>query len=206
MSKLLKNISDYYTDKLRIHGATPKGVDWNTVEQQQLRFAKLLQVTEEGNKGSLLDYGCGYGATYPYVLEKYPSLQFSGFDISEPMIAKALEIHGSDKCDWFHKIEAGRSWDYTIASGIFNVKMEHDSQEWEQYILDTLAHIDSISSKGFAVNMLTSYSDAEYQRNDLYYASPAFFFDHCKRHFSRFVTLLHDYPLYEFTIVVRKDL
>jgi hypothetical protein len=30
------------------------------------------------------------------------------------------------------------------------------------------------------------------------------FFDHCKRNFSRQVALLHDYGLWEFTILVRK--
>jgi hypothetical protein len=40
-------------------------------------------------------------------------------------------------------------------------------------------------------------------RADLYYADPLFFFEHCRQRFSRRVALLHDYPLYEFTILVR---
>jgi len=39
----------------------------------------------------------------------------------------------------------------------------------------------------------------------LYYADPIFLFEHCRRTFSRFVSLIHDYPLYEFTILVRKE-
>ena len=35
-------------------------------------------------------------------------------------------------------------------------------------------------------------------------ADPLEAFDRCKRTYSRFVTLLHDYPLYEFTIIVRR--
>jgi hypothetical protein len=42
-------------------------------------------------------------------------------------------------------------------------------------------------------------------RDDLYYADPRVIFDHCKRSFSRWVALLHDYGLYEFTIIVRRD-
>jgi hypothetical protein len=42
-------------------------------------------------------------------------------------------------------------------------------------------------------------------RPDLYYADPRAIFDHCKRTFSRWVALLHDYGLYEFTILVRKE-
>jgi hypothetical protein len=62
------------------------------------------------------------------------------------------------------------------------------------------------SSRGFAFNMLTSYSDPERCRNDLYYGDPAYFFDLCKRNFARNVAVLHDYGLWEWTILVRKEL
>ena len=40
-------------------------------------------------------------------------------------------------------------------------------------------------------------------RPDLFYADPCWLFDQCKRRHSRDVALLHDYGLYEFTILVR---
>jgi len=98
-----------------------------------------------------------------------------------------------------------RTYDYIIASGIFNVRQDILNKEWEQYISDTLTVINDRSSKGFAFNMLTSYSDKEFMRDYLYYANPSFYFDHCKRNFSKHVALLHDYPLYEFTIMVKKS-
>ena len=72
-------------------------------------------------------------------------------------------------------------------------------------MLRTLEKIDALSRKGFAFNVLTKYSDREFMRDDLYYADPIFLFEHCRRKFSRFVSLIHDYPLYEFTILVRKE-
>ncbi len=57
---------------------------------------------------------------------------------------------------------------------------------------------------GFAFNALTSYSDIEFRRDDLYYADPLFWFDYCKTNISKYVALLHDYPEYDFTIIVRK--
>ena len=51
---------------------------------------------------------------------------------------------------------------------------------------------------------VTSYSDPEFMRPDLYYADPRFLFDYCKRKLSRHVALLHDYGLYEFTVLVRQ--
>jgi hypothetical protein len=51
---------------------------------------------------------------------------------------------------------------------------------------------------------LTSYSDEDKMRAHLYYTDPTWAFDLCKRRYSRHVALLHDYGLYEFTILVRK--
>jgi hypothetical protein len=52
--------------------------------------------------------------------------------------------------------------------------------------------------------VLTKYSDKEYMKEYLYYADPLYLFDYCKKHFSKNVALLHDYNLYEFSIIVRK--
>ena len=96
--------------------------------------------------------------------------------------------------------------DYSVASGIFSVKMEHNESEWLSYILATLEQMNEKSIRGFSFNMLTKYSDKEYMKDNLYYADPLFIFDYCKRNFSKQVALLHDYGLYEFTILVKKDI
>src|SRR5262249_49746125 len=100
--------------------------------------------------------------------------------------------------------EAVAEADYTFASGVFNVKQEHSATQWQEYILSTLSDVDRVSGKGFAFNMLSSYSDRGRQRSDLFFAEHGFYFDFCKRQFSKRVALLHDYPLFEFTIAVRK--
>jgi len=68
----------------------------------------------------------------------------------------------------------------------------------------TLDVLDRTSRSGFAFNCLTSYSDADKMRDYFYYADPLELFDYCKRRYSRHVALLHDYGLYEFTILVRR--
>jgi hypothetical protein len=65
--------------------------------------------------------------------------------------------------------------------------------------------MDRAACKGFAFNCLTTYSDPERLRDDLYYGDPCYYFDLCKRLYSRHVALLHDYGLWEFTIIVRKS-
>ena len=122
------------------------------------------------------------------------------------MTARAEELHPhSSEIEFVNQQPQLREADYTIASGIFNVKLNTSTEDWRQYMLDVLDTMNSLSRRGFAFNALTSYSDKEFMRPDLYYADPLFFFDHCKTKFSKFVTLLHDYPLFEFTMLVRKD-
>jgi SAM-dependent methyltransferase len=200
---LLENVEQYYSAKVEAHGATPIGVDWNSEESQRLRFAKLLQVCGDREPFSLLDYGCGYGALAGYLDERGISNEYIGFDISERMIGEARRLYGDAPGRTFHSKEADLPLvDYTVASGIFNVKLQASDDEWHAYAVDVVDRIAKLSRRGFAFNVLTLYSDPERRRPDLHYADPLYWFDHCKRTISSRVALLHDYPLYEFTILV----
>jgi hypothetical protein len=84
--------------------------------------------------------------------------------------------------------------------------LTRSGSEWRDHVEATLDVMDRTSRRGFSFNCLTTYSDAEKMREDLYYADPCDLFDCCKRRYSRHVALLHDYGLYEFTILVRKEL
>lgn len=203
--KILERVERYYSQKVSAHGATAQGADWNSVESQRLRFYELLKVCERTRAFSLNDYGCGYGALADYMTEKGLVFQYCGFDISEIMIAAARELHaGANNLQFFTDQSLLNSADYTVASGVFNVKLETSNEEWLDYVLQTLDCMNEVSERGLAFNALTKYSDREFMRGDLFYADPLFLFDYCKQKYSRFVSLVHDYPLYEFTILVRK--
>jgi len=204
--RILGKVGRYYSGKLEVHGATARGVDWNSTESQQLRFEQLLKICDGVMSFSINDYGCGYGALADHLLQGGHSFLYCGFDISSQMIAKARELHSAMSQATFVNEESSLTpADYTVASGIFNVKLQASATEWEKYILHILEALDRLSGKGFAFNALTRYSDPEFMRADLYYADPMFLFDYCKTKFSRFVSLIHDYPLYEFTMLVRKE-
>ena len=171
-----------------------------------MRFRQLLKLVDRSAPFAINDFGCGYGALAEHLRNEGGAFEYCGFDISAEMISKAEAAHRKASGITFVNSEAGLPVaDYTVASGIFNVKLDTPPSEWERYILATLATINKLSKKGFAFNVLTKYSDTEFMRSNLYYADPLFYFDYCKAKFSRLVALLHDYPLYEFTIIVRKD-
>lgn len=198
-------MSDYYTQKLHTAGPSPQGVDWNSTESQELRFAQLLKLCARSEPFSLLDYGCGYGALFDFTHRReYPLQRFQGYDIAPEMIRTAAELHtDAANCQFTANEQELLPADYVVASGIFNVRQEVSNEEWWSYTCDTLAKLARLSQRGFAFNMLTSYSDAEKMRPQLFYPNPCHVFDYCKRNFSKWVALLHDYGLYEFTIHVR---
>lgn len=202
---LLESVERYYSAKLSRHGATPAGVDWRDAASQALRFRRLLEIVEPGAERSINDYGCGYGALALHLEDAGLDLEYRGFDISPAMIAKARELVSSPRCSFVESEAQLGPADYTVASGVFNVRLDWPGGEWKDYVLTTLDRLHALSTRGFAFNMLTSYSDPDRMRSDLYYGDPAFFFDHCAQRFSRHTSLLHDYDLYEFTILVRRE-
>jgi SAM-dependent methyltransferase len=202
---ILGRVERYYSGRFLEHGATARGVDWNSPDSQELRFQQLLKVCE-GVTGrfSVNDYGCGYGALVRYLERRDLEFTYRGFDISEPMLEHARQAYERPPDVTFVRREADLELaDHTVASGIFNVKLDVPEAEWHDYVLRTLDTLAEVSRRGFAFNMLTSYSEAEKMRPDLYYGDPKELFDRCMTRYSRHVALLHDYGLWEFTMIVR---
>jgi SAM-dependent methyltransferase len=206
-SGILTTVARYYSDRLREFGATARGVDWRSEESQALRFRYLLHLLDDAETGdpvTLNDYGCGYGGLVDYLANCPRAVRYRGFDISEPMI-EAARCRYTDVpwCAFVADAAALQPAEYTVASGIFNVKLDHPVEEWRNYVLETLDTLHALSTRGFAFNVLSTSSDPEKRRPDLFYADPLEMFAHCQQRFSRRVALLHDAPLYEFTIIVR---
>jgi len=196
-------VIDYYDKKIKEYGPTSKGVDWNGKESQYLRFNILSNIFEKKNDFSLLDYGCGYGEFLNFLdKNNYKNISYTGFDLSDEMITVAQSKFTNNY--FTNKIPQNLIYDYVILSGTLHIKLENSEDKWKQHIIKTLNSLNQISKKGFAFNLLTSYSNREYMKNHLYYASPEEIFKYCKLNFSNNVLLDHSYDLYEFTIFVKK--
>jgi len=122
---ILSQTKQYYDKKLGAYGPTPKGVDWNSAASQELRFEQLLKVCDTSNPSTLNDYGCGYGALVAYMTERDYRFEYNGFDLSAQMIdAARKEYDDFGHCRFFSDEGSLGVADYTIASGIFNVKLQ----------------------------------------------------------------------------------
>ncbi len=208
MEQALDKVAKHYTETLRKHGTVPLSVGWKDEASQRLRFEKLVQVmsTKKGIKQRICcnDFGCGYGAMFHYLntLDSVVLEHYYGYDISEEMIVAARKAIADQKAEFICAPRVTQEADYSFVSGTFNVKMEASDELWCEYMKNTLLDMSKLSRFGLAFNALTTYVD--WKEEYLYYADPFEFFDFCKRNISRYVSLLHDYPLFEWTILVRK--
>jgi cyclopropane fatty-acyl-phospholipid synthase-like methyltransferase len=198
-------LKGFYARNLEAHGAGAQGVGWKNEQAQIVRFDQLQKLLPAAGRFSVNDLGCGTGAFADYLARHYQNFKYVGYDMLEEMIALSKSSLKGGNTE-FLKIEKASDMqvaDFSVASGIFNVRYGMDDQRWHQYILDTIHVLHNKSSKGFAFNALTTYSDKEFMKPELFYSDPLALFDYCKKNFSKNVALLHDYYQYDFTIIVR---
>tara|TARA_Y100000816_G_C26066040_1_gene560270 strand:+ start:743 stop:1375 length:633 start_codon:yes stop_codon:yes gene_type:complete len=205
--KTLKKISELYSDNLSEHGSSSKAVGWPNEKDQILRFEVLNKViSKKDKKISINDFGCGFGSHLIHLVNSgYRIDCYNGYDISKNMLVEAKKIIPKNytTVNLINDSEITTLADYTFVSGTFNVRFEMDDKAWKNFIETKLIQIDKFSKKGFSFNLLSTYVD--WKNSKLFYGDPKYWFDFCKNNFSRFVSLIHDYPLYEWTITVKKN-
>ena len=201
----LDKIEKLYSDNIKAYGIDSRAVGWNSSESQILRFEKLLKIIKaKDDSFTINELGCGYGELFKF-LEKsdFNLSQFKGYDISEPMLEKCKEYIGkTSKLQLYNSSKLKTVADYTITSGIFNTPFDNKVIDWEAYIKKTIIEMYAFSNKGIAFNFLTTAVD--FRNENLFYQDPSKMLSFCLKKFGKNVTVLHDYELFEFTVLVFK--
>jgi SAM-dependent methyltransferase len=201
---IFEHNDQYYSQRIRQHGATPAGVDWNGATSQNLRFEQFHQLWRKERSFSLNDLGCGYAALYGYLRQRHFNLDYYGIDLSAEMIEAARKRYGEPKgFNLVHGRQPSVKADYTVASGLFNTRGDIDSAAWYEYMLATVRMMASFSTRGFAFNVLSLHSDEEKRQPHLFYADPAALVSFCWQNGWRKLHLAQDSGLWEFTLSVR---
>ncbi len=207
VERALDSVKALYTGNLAEHGLDSKAVGWPDGDSHLLRFRKLAHVLAADPPDEPIevnDWGCGYGAMFGFLdgLAGVEVGAYRGYDISAEMIAAAREAVEDPRAEFVEGASIDRDADYTFVSGTFNVRSEATDEAWAGFVKERLREIDGRSRRGFAFNLLTTHVD--WRKDDLFYADPLEFFEFCRSELSPRVALLHDYPLYEWTICVLK--
>jgi SAM-dependent methyltransferase len=202
--QLHASVEAYYTRKVMKFGATPLGVDWPSTPSLELRLVQLLKVCDVAAPMSLNDLGCGYAAALDLIERRWPAnrVDYLGVDLSAEMIANARRRWQHRRATSFvvgH--ECGRIADYSIASGVFNVKLDHSPAHWAAHVQATLLELHRSSGKGFAVNfMLPAAAEAT---PELYGSAPGPWVAYCETVLGRSVELVQGYGMPEFSLLAR---
>ena len=210
LNQLFGQVGQYYSKKITTYGPTPFGVDWSCVPTQEMRFVQLLKICAFSggtNRAiSLNDIGCGYGALLAFLDKRHrkKKIDYLGVDISPAMIAQARLRWKARAVTSFQVGSSGfRVADYSVASGIFNVKLTQPTAMWEKMIGYILSEMHTTSQRGFSVNFLTPMPDGTSHIPELYCAPPDVWCSYCQQTLGAQVEVVTGYGLREYTLLVR---
>lgn len=203
---LLEKVAQFYDQAIVRYGAVSQGVNWKDPREQELRFAYLAEIlNDERAPISVADIGCGYGALFDYLAgHGHKVREYVGYDVAPAMVESArARLAGRPEASFVQGAALDRDVDYAFASGTFNVKLGQDDLAWRKLVERTLENMNARTHRGFAFNVMTDRVD--WRDEALFYANASEFLDLCLKKFSRHVRLLHDMPLYEWTMLVFKQ-
>ena len=188
-----------YSTLLKKYGDCFRALNWGTAESQRARFEVLFDIgIQSGDR--ILDVGCGLADFYAWLLERLPSVNYEGIDITPNMVQAAKkrfpDIIISNKNIFDPDLKAN-SFDYLIASGIFFLRKEVPMK----YMESIVSEMFDKSIKGIAFNSLSAWASEKTQGE--FYADPYEVVEFCKK-LSPNIVLRHEYHPADFTVYVYK--
>lgn len=188
-----------YEGRFAEMGRDVRSLGWKSVEDQLLRFQVLADI-DDLNGRSVCDVGCGFGDLLPYLRRRFGAVHYEGVDITPSFVEKASELHPgvTFHCLDITKDALERRFDYFLLSGALNFRVP-DNEAWTRAMLRTMW---DLSDRGVAVNFLTSYVNFERPQN--YHHQPGEVLAWA-RELTRWATIRHDYPLWEFTLFMYRE-
>jgi SAM-dependent methyltransferase len=201
MEEIIKEyVISVFDRKLLLHGDRPEAVGWSS-KGQILRHQAMLDVGDINN-GKILDFGCGKGDFYRFLVERGIHTKYTGFDINEKLISLAKEKYpGVD----FRVFDIDNDildedFDFIFLCGVFNLKVEGI----DETIKKTLARLFQHCRTALAFNALSSHEPEK--DFELHYISPEEIVTFTMKNLSPHVSLRHERIMYDFTIFVYRDI
>jgi len=192
-------VVDLYNKSLADYGDTAEGVKWRPYSQSY-RFKVLTQVADL-ETASILDYGCGKGDLYPYLVGQGFRGTYTGFDINSQLIDLARRKYAGVRFEIkdIEEVESlSEQFDYVLVSGVFAFGL-HASDSWS-VMKSVLSRCFTVAKKGLAFNAISTY--VTYREPEFFYASPEEVFQFCMTELSRNVALRHENVPCNFTVYV----
>jgi SAM-dependent methyltransferase len=191
------SIQRLYEERHSRMGRHIKTVGWSSKDDQTLRFEMLFRGIDPRGK-RILDVGCGLGDMIPFLDQLTGGdYDYLGTDLSPALAADARSTFSGERRQFLAgdivEMEELAPVDLVVMSGALNFRIEDNVA----YAKTLMRKMFSLARETASMNFLTSHVDFQDPKN--FHHSPSALFEFAKS-LTRWVTLYHDYPLWEFTL------
>jgi ubiquinone/menaquinone biosynthesis C-methylase UbiE len=195
-----RRITNLYEMRYQQFGQSHKTVGWGSVSDQVLRFEMLCRGLSLSGK-SIIDVGCGLGDLVPFLMDRYgDDFHYTGIDIAQALVVDAQGKYGQPNvrfiCGEILELDENEQYDVALLSGALSYRIADNLG----YAGDVLNKLFRMTREVVSVNFLSSYVDYQEEKN--FHYSPEDMFGFAKQ-LTKWVTLYHDYRLWEFTLQIR---
>ncbi len=153
-----------------------------------MRFVQLLKLCDFSAPFTMNDLGCGYGALAAFLRRRHGAcaVDYLGIDLSKEMVRRARrQWRGVERVRFVAGDRSPRMADYSVASGIFNVRLGESDDGWQSFVRATLHQLALTSSRGFAVNFVDPPLCGGWVAPGLYTTSPEPWVEYLSRPYRR---------------------
>jgi hypothetical protein len=204
VSKVQKKI---FKDLLHKHQDSIKAVSSESLAHKNLRYAKISELFSNEKEIEVHDIGFGLAHYYTYLKRKYPKrkITYSGTEILKDFITLTKKKYPDN--NYFYRDLSQKpgkdKYDYLILSGIFHQRQKITIPNRENFSQELIKNAFIMCRKAIAFNFVSPFVD--YYQNHIYYSNLLKLIYFINDNLSRFFSILHNYPLYEFTVYVYRE-
>lgn len=205
---------EHYENCFRAYGDNNRGVDWPNPEDAELRYQIMLDIirfdqmrkTGDNSRPSILDFGCGLGHLYEYILKHDLNVEYAGLDLSQLFVDECKKKYPDREfvcMDLLKKdLVVPQNYDYIVLNGVFTEKRELFYEEMLSYFKELVIKVYAMCNKGIAFNVMSK--DVDWERDDLFHLPLNTLSSFLVKELTRDFIIRNDYGLYEYTVYLYK--